>query len=63
MKLSIYPTKDEFRGAAEAYLKESHPEFINNLSEIRWTSYYDANIYPNVSFCIENLLLYIQNTE
>ena len=63
MQLSIYFTKDEFRDVAEAYLNENHFEFINSLSEICWTSYYNANIHQIVSFCIESLLLNIQNTE
>ena len=63
MQLSIYLSKEEFHDAAEAYLNKNHPEFINSLSEICWTSYYNANIHQIVSFCIENLLLNIQNTE
>ena len=63
MQLLIYLIKDEFRDVAEAYLNENYLEFINGLSEICWTSYYNANIHQIISFCIESLLLNIQNTE
>ena len=63
MQLLIYLSKNEFRDAAEAYLNKNHFEFINGLLEICWTSYYNANIHQIVSFCIESLLLNIQNTE
>ena len=63
MQLSIYLTKDEFCDVAEVYLNKNHLEFINSLSEIHWTSYYNVNIHQIVSFCIESLLLNIQNTE
>src|SRR5947207_447129 len=49
MKMSIYPSKEELRGTTEAYLKENHIEFFSKFSEIRWTSYYNDNIYKNVS--------------
>ena len=63
MQFLIYLTKDEFCDAIEAYLNKNHPEFINGLSEIYWISYYNANIHQIISFCIESLLLNIQNTE
>ena len=47
--MSIYPSKEELRGATEAYLKENHVEFFDSFSEICWTSYYNDNIHKNVS--------------
>jgi hypothetical protein len=48
--MSIYPSKEELRGATEAYLKENHGEFFNSFSEIHWTSYYNDNIHKNIRF-------------
>ncbi|RIA97976.1 hypothetical protein C1645_731978 [Glomus cerebriforme] len=48
IKLSIYPSKEELRGATEAYLKENHIEFFSSFSKIYWTSFYNDNIYKNI---------------
>jgi hypothetical protein len=47
MRVTIYPSKDELRGAMEAYLIENHQEFY---TEARWTSYYNTNFKLRVSF-------------
>ena len=46
----MYPSKEELKGATEAYFKENHPEFYNNFSEVRWSLYFTVNIYSYVSF-------------
>ena len=50
MKDNIYPSKDEFRGATEAYLIETYPEFYKKFIEIRWESYFNENFHTRVSF-------------
>lgn len=50
MKSSIYPLKEELRGATEAYLLENHAEFYEKFTESRWTSYYNSNFHIRVSF-------------
>jgi len=50
MKCWIYPSKEEFREATEAFLAEYHEEFFSKFSEIRWTSFYDKHIYQKVCF-------------
>lgn len=50
MKCWIYPSKEQFREATEAYLAEYHEEFFGKFSEIRWTSFYDKHIYQKVCF-------------
>ena len=58
MKVNIYPSKEEFRDATEAYLAENHSEFYNNFTEVRWTSFYNSNFLPPVSpYSFENLFL------
>ncbi|GES87431.1 hypothetical protein GLOIN_2v1834793 [Rhizophagus clarus] len=42
--ISIYPSKKEVYGIAEAYLKKNHHEFFNKFSEIQWTAYYNEHI-------------------
>jgi hypothetical protein len=54
---SIYPTKTEIRDATEAYMVDNHAEYFENLSEKRWTVFYDKKIEKGV--CIENLTLFI----
>lgn len=50
MKVSIYPTKEELRGALEAYLIENHAEFYESFTEVHWSAYYNENFYIRVSF-------------
>jgi hypothetical protein len=50
MRVTIYPSKDELRGAMEAYLIENHQEFYKSFTEARWTSYYNTNFKLRVSF-------------
>lgn len=50
MKVTIYPSRDELRGATEAYLTNNHPEFYKSFAEARWTSYYNTNFKLRVSF-------------
>ncbi len=49
MNISIYPTKDELRGATEAYLIENHQEFYEKFTEAKWTAYYNSNFQLRVS--------------
>ena len=49
VKISIYPSKEESRGAAESYLKSNHAEFFHKFTETRWTSYYNAHMCRPVS--------------
>ena len=46
---SIYPTEDEFKDATENYVIANHPEFYEDLSEKRWTLFYNNHIYSSVS--------------
>jgi hypothetical protein len=55
--MSIYPSKEELRGATEAYLRANHIEFFDSFAEIRWTSYYNDNIHKNVSSFLLNLYI------
>ena len=57
MNISIYPTKDELRGATEAYLIENHQEFYEKFTEAKWTAYYNSNFQLRVSCLSENLFL------
>ena len=57
MKLKIYPSKEELRGATEAYLKENHREFFSSFTETDWTSYYNNNFHKNVSSFLLNLYI------
>ena len=50
IKISIYPEKDELRGAVEAYLSENHSEFYNRFTEAQWTAFYNANFHKHVRF-------------
>ena len=50
LTITIYPSKEELRGAVEAYLSENHPEFFNKFTESRWTAFYNANFHKNVGF-------------
>jgi hypothetical protein len=50
MRVAIYPSRDELRGATEAYLLENHPEFYKSFTKARWTSYYNTNFKLRVSF-------------
>lgn len=53
IQTSIYPSKEEMRGAVEAYLTKNHHEFFNKFSEISWTAYYNEHIRKQVgSFLI-----------
>jgi hypothetical protein len=45
----MYPTKEELRGAVEAYLKENHSEFYQKFSEHRWTSFYNKKFHQHVN--------------
>jgi len=49
MNISIYLTKDELRGATEAYLIENHQEFYGKFTEAKWTAYYNSNFQLRVS--------------
>lgn len=49
IKISIYPTKEESRGAVEGYLSIRHPQFLNKFSDEDWAAYYNANIHKHVS--------------
>ena len=56
MKVSIYSSKDELRGAVEVYLSENHSEFFNKFTEVCWTAFYNTNFHKNVSF-FDNIFL------
>ena len=49
IKIKMYPSKVELRGATETYLKNNHPEFLNKFSEYQWTAYFKNNFYKEVS--------------
>lgn len=60
MKDTIYPSKDDFRGATEAYLIETHPEFYKKFTESSWEVYFNKeNIHFRVSFVFENFYKFI----
>lgn len=44
----IYPTKDEFLQATEAYLTLNHGDYFETLSEQRWISQYEGEIKHEV---------------
>lgn len=52
IKVSLYPSKEDSRGATEAYLAENHPEFYKQFKETRWTTLYNNNIQHHVSFLL-----------
>jgi hypothetical protein len=41
LKVTMYPTKEELRGAVESYLTKNHPDFYGQFSETRWTAYFN----------------------
>jgi hypothetical protein len=49
LKVTIYPSKEELRGTAEAYLSANHSEFFDKFTESRWTAFYNANFHKRVS--------------
>jgi hypothetical protein len=49
MSQLIYPTKEELRGAVEAYLEANHTEWYHKFSEIQWTAFYNESIHKEVS--------------
>lgn len=50
IKLTMYPAKEELRGAVEGYLAKNNPEFYNEFNEANWLAFYNLNIHRNVSF-------------
>ena len=48
MRVTIYPTKEELRGAVEKYLESNHREYINQFTETQWSGIYNKNIHKNV---------------
>ena len=49
IKMTMYPSNDELRGAVEVYLQSNHEEFFNKYSEHQWTAFYNKKIHKNVS--------------
>jgi hypothetical protein len=50
IKLTMYPAKEELRGAVEGYLAKNNLEFYNRFNEESWLAFYNTNIHKNVSF-------------
>jgi hypothetical protein len=48
MSISIYPTKEELRGAVESYLEMNHTEFYQEFTEHQWTPFYNKRIHQIV---------------
>jgi len=49
IQVKIYPSKEELRGAVEAYLEANHHEFYQRFSEHQWTSFYNKKFHQNVN--------------
>ena len=62
IKLSIYPTKTESRGAVEGYLVKNNPQFFNKFSEENWLAYYNTNIRKFVSSFWYSILGFLNRT-
>jgi hypothetical protein len=45
----VYPAQEDYREAAEKYLKREQPDFIDNLSRKRWLTYYEKYLHQEVS--------------
>jgi hypothetical protein len=65
MKITIYPNKEELRGAVEKYLKSNHYEYFYQFSETQWTGMYNKNIHKKVGafssilkFLISKMLIF-----
>ena len=48
-EISIYPSQDEYRKAAEDFLKQENPDFYKKFKKNQWISYYEQNIFQLVS--------------
>lgn len=59
MKDNIYPSKDDLRGATEAYLVEVHPDFYGKFMDNSWETYFNDHIHARVSFVFENFYKFI----
>lgn len=49
-KLSMYPAKEELRGAVEGYLVKNNQGFYNKFNEETWIAFYNTNLRKKVSF-------------
>jgi hypothetical protein len=56
IKISIYPAKEELRGATEGYLAKNNLEFYNRFNEESWIAFFNTNIRQKVSFFYNQLI-------
>ena len=54
----VYPAQEDYREAAEKYLKREQPDFIDNLSRKRWLTYYEKYLHQEISKVIQNFSKY-----